>query len=179
VTRRILVVCTANVCRSPVAERLLARHVTSTPDAIVRSAGTHGGRLGVHRDTATAAAEVGIDLADHTSRALDVELLRTDGADLVLTMTREHLRDTVALDPTAWPRTFTMRELVRRAPAGAPDLGSFLAAAGEGRRASDLLGASADDDIADPYGRPLAQHRAMVVELDELAHRLARLLPLG
>ena len=51
---------------------------------------------------------------------LTKEILATDGADLVLTMTREHLRHVVAMDPSAWPRTFTLKEFVRRAQSVAP-----------------------------------------------------------
>ena len=52
---------------------------------------------------------------DHVARTLDASILAVEGHDLVLTMTREHLREVVALDPGAWPRTFTLKEIVRRA----------------------------------------------------------------
>ena len=101
-TLRILTVCTANVCRSPVAERLLAQHLAEAGvDAEVRSVGTHRGRLGMHRDTLAAAAGVGVDASDHVSRPLTGAAVRDEGADLVIGMTREHLREIVAMEPTA------------------------------------------------------------------------------
>ena len=88
---------------------------------VVGSAGTHGGRYRVHEHTMRAAAEVGVDLGDHRSRALTRTLLVDEGADLVLTMTREHLRHVAALEPDAWPRAFTLKELVRRSGEVAAD----------------------------------------------------------
>ncbi|MDJ0771445.1 MAG: hypothetical protein QNJ12_21850 [Ilumatobacter sp.] len=178
---RILVVCTANVCRSPVVERLLARHLgPSFEDLRVTSAGTHGGRLAVHEHTVRAAREVDVDLTDHASRLLTEPMIVEEGADLVVTMTREHLRDVVGQVPDAWPRSFTLKELVRRAldvPIGVDGFDAWVRAASDGRRAADLMVPSADDDLSDPYGGPFAGHVAMVGEVDRLVRRLAQLVP--
>ena len=40
----------------------------------------------MHRDTLAAAATMGIDLADHVSRAVEGPLLHDDGADLIVAM---------------------------------------------------------------------------------------------
>ena len=147
---------------------------------MVTSAGTHGGQLDPHHDTVRAAASLGIDLGGHRSRLLTADLLRTDGADLVIAMTREHLRAIIGVDPGAWRRTFTLKELARRGlstPTGATELETWLAAAGEGRRAADMMRPSNEDDIGDPYGDPYAEHLAMVEEVDQLVTRLVRLLP--
>jgi protein-tyrosine phosphatase len=174
----VLVVCTANICRSPVAERALLRHLTSRGvPATVTSAGTHGGRLTIHHDTVRAAAEeADLDVRDHTSRLLSTPLIDADGADLVVTMSREHLRRVAELAPHAWPRSFTLKELARRAfdvPTHVDDLSDWIGHAGAGRRAADLMAPSDDDDLADPYGLPYAAHATMVREVDELARRLA------
>lgn len=177
--RRLLVVCTANVCRSPVAERLLRRHIADRC-LVVSSAGTHGGRLDIHHDTIRAAREIDLDLGGHTSRRLTSALIDTDGADLVLTMTREHLREVVGLAPHAWPRSFTLKELTRRAldvPSSVTDFAEWVRLVGEGRRAADLMVASPDDDLDDPYGGPYRGHLDMVREVDVLTRRLATLLP--
>jgi hypothetical protein len=78
-------------------------------------------------------------------------------ADLVLGMERAHVRHAVLLEPEAWPRTFTLKELVRRGeelgsrpPVESP--GAWLARAHEGRDRPDMLGDSLLDDVADPYG---------------------------
>lgn len=180
-TIRVLTVCTGNICRSPVAERLFARHLAAAGHrAIVRSAGTWGGRQPVSAHTMRASAAIGLDLSDHRSRQLTAELIATDGADLIVTMTRQHLREVVALDQAAWPRTFTLKELARRAitvPSGGGGFEAWREALGAGRRAGELMTPSRDDDIDDPYGGPFATHGQMVAEVDSLIADVVRRLP--
>jgi len=182
-----LVVCTANVCRSPVAERLLRRAIGGRVDAhgdewVVTSAGTAAGSAPLDRHTITAAAEAGIGLSDHVPRRADPDVVATDGADLVVTMAREHVRAIAVADPAAWPRTFTLKELVRRAgAAGAWRPGEswadWLRRIGEGRRTVELLGSDPGDDVADPYGLPARHHAAMVAEVAAAVDDLVRLGP--
>lgn len=180
-TLRILAVCTANVCRSPVAAELLTRHLCARRlQVAAASAGTHGGELGVHEHTVRAARELDIDLSAHRSRLITSQLVAAEGADLVITMTREHLRHVIGLARDAWPRTFTLKELARRSvdlPFGLADFSSWRTAAADGRRAADLISASPLDDLADPYGGPLTEHRSMVVEIDELCRQIAQFIP--
>lgn len=176
--RRMLVVCTANLCRSPVGEALLARRLAGVVDIdgrswTVRSAGTDQFRLPVDPDTVAAAAAMGLDITEHTSR--QVRQGDLDEADLVLTMTRSHLRSIVAIDQSVWPRTFTMKELVRRARGVAPDDDGFagwLGAARTGRRAADMLSPSDEDDVGDPFHCGRAANLKMVAELDRLTAEL-------
>ena len=65
------------------------------------------------------AAESGLDLSAHRSSTVSDALLA--GADLVLAMTTAILRHVVVVRREAWPRTFTLRELVARAAAAPPD----------------------------------------------------------
>ena len=177
---RVLVVCTANVCRSPVAAALLERHLRRRGmPAAVRSAGTRGGVRPVHPDTVAAADALAVDLRHHRSRPLEHRMLADEGADLVVGMTRGHLREVVALDADAWHRTFTLKELARRTtdmtiPAGG--VAEMIALAAAGRTAADLLGSAADDDLADPYGSPAHEHVAMVAEVDRLTAMVAAAL---
>lgn len=175
VTRHALVVCTANLCRSPVGERLLARALADRRDIdgeywTVSSAGTGQYSASLDPSTIAAADAVGIDIRDHESRFITAELLATDGADLIITMTRGHLRDVVATDPDTWPRTFTLKELARRTAAASPPyppetFTAWRARIAAGRRASDLLRPDANDDVADPYGGPRGGHTTMIAEL--------------
>ena len=126
--------------------------------------------------------ERGLDMTAHRSRAITRELLRS--CDLVLAMAREHVREAVVLDPALWPRTFTLKELVRRGEAIGPRrhdeaLPDWLARAGQGRRIADLTGSSPADDVADPYGGPRSAYERMAVELDDLVDRLVTLLFAG
>lgn len=181
--KRILVVCTANVCRSPVAEHLLRRHLAAAGhEAVVTSAGVIGGRLEVHPFTIDAARMGGIDLTSHRSRRLTADLIATDGADLVIAMTREHVAQIVGLDKTAWPRTFTLKSLVRRsaaAPEGTPagDWQTWLEALGADRHANELVRPDPADDVRDAYGLPAAAHMAMTADVNLLCEQLATRLP--
>jgi protein-tyrosine phosphatase len=85
-------VCTGNICRSPMAEGLLHHLLPSPLKAVVgvRSAGTYG----LHGNRAEpyavkAAAAYGADISDHRARVLDTRMIKS--ADLVLAMEREHL----------------------------------------------------------------------------------------
>ena len=68
---RILVVCTANQCRSPLAAALLARRLTASgAPAAVDSAGLFGGGQPVPDDVAALAPGFGVSLQAHRSRAV-------------------------------------------------------------------------------------------------------------
>jgi protein-tyrosine phosphatase len=117
----------------------------------------------------------GLDMTTHRSRAMSRDLLSS--ADLILGMAREHVREAVVLDPALWPRTFTLKELVRRGEAVGPrgahePLADWLARVAYGRRISELTGSSPDDDVADPYGGPRTAYERMATELDGLIDRL-------
>ena len=158
------------------AEVLLRR---ALPGAEVSSAGTmYEGGVEASGGSVRAMAARGLALDAHVSRRLEREML---DADLVLGMTRAHVRDAVVLEPSAFGRAFTLKELVRRGEAVGPrrpgqGLADWLAEVGEGRRTVDLLGESPDDDVADPIGRPDAEYERTAVELEGLVERLAILL---
>ncbi|HEY2331551.1 MAG TPA: hypothetical protein VGH94_06500 [Acidimicrobiales bacterium] len=170
----ILLVCTANQCRSPMAEVLVRRRL---PAVDVGSAGVLGlaGRPaagGAVRSMAT----FGLDLAHHRSRPLDDD--EVAAADLVLAMARMHVREIVVRVPAALGTTFTLKELVRLAesagprPAGEP-LSSWLAGLRPGRRAAALLGDDPADDVADPVGLRQSRFDACALELADLVERMA------
>lgn len=120
----------------------------------------------------------GLDMAPHRSTTVSADILRD--ADLIIGMARQHVREAVVLDRSLWPRTFTLKELVRRGSAVGPrkegeTLGAWLARAHMGRTPSSLMGSSPDDDVADPIGQPRAAYERMVQELDGLVDRLVAL----
>lgn len=126
--------------------------------------------------------EMGLDTSGHRSRRMTAEMV--GGADLVIAMAREHLREAVVAAPDAFPRIFTLKELVRRGEAVGPRSASepvdhYLARLHEGRDRSSLLGVSDEDDVADPYGTSLEAYRRTAAELDDLTRRLAALLWTG
>ena len=154
------------------AEALLGTRIAERelPAAVISAGVLEGGRERPPEVTA-ALAKRGITLPDQLSR----QLLQGDlqRADLVLGMERAHVRHSVLLEPEAWPRAFTLKELVRRGaelgprpPVESP--GAWLARAHEGRDRPDLLGDSPLDDVADPYGGPSSAYEAAATEIEDL-----------
>jgi protein-tyrosine-phosphatase len=123
-------------------------------------------------------ARRGIDLSAHRSRMLDAEMVRA--ADLVLGMERLHVREAIVLAQDTFGRTFTLKELIRRGESVGPrerePIEAWMATAAMGRKSLDLLGESADDDVADPYRRSARVYEATAVELEDLIARLVDLL---
>jgi len=174
VSLRILLVCTANQCRSPMAEALLVRRL---PAADVSSAGSLRAGQPASEGSVRAMAARGLDLGAHRSRLLDGRLVAD--ADVVLGMARRHVREATVLDTSAFRKTFTVRDLVRRGeqhPSTGGDLVAWLDVIGRGRRPTDVLGDDADEDVADPIGKPDAAYERTAVELEALVDRLAVLL---
>ncbi|TYP87183.1 protein-tyrosine-phosphatase [Blastococcus xanthinilyticus] len=167
----VLLVCTGNICRSAVGERLGRAYLGEVlgpagADVDLVSAGTRavvGSRM--HPDSALVLSGLGGDAEGFVARQLEPWMV--EQADLVLTLTRDHRRDVLGLVPRALARTFTLREaadLLRALGDRRPgDDGDFaeparalvaaLAAARPGRSGGD------GDDIADPIGRPLEHHQ--------------------
>lgn len=175
----ILVLCTGNRCRSPIAEVLLRHRLDQLGvDARVSSAGELPGGVPAEGGSVRAMAARGLDLGSHRSRAFTAKHL--DAADLIIAMARRHVREAVLLHPEAWPRTFTLKELVRRGAACGPRLASqslaeWLAEVHAGRRTADLLGDDPVDDVEDPIGAADHVYEATAAELDELIGRLVDL----
>jgi protein-tyrosine phosphatase len=172
----ILVVCTANRCRSVMVEALLVRGLAASGAAgSVCSAGLLRAGDPPPAEVISAMAAYGLDVAAHRSSVLRGGAL--SGAHLVLGMAREHVRHAVVADPAAWPRTFTLKELVRRGQENGPgvpgeSLADWLARIHHGRDRLALLGDSPDDDVPDPIGGPPWAYAATAAELDDLVSRL-------
>jgi protein-tyrosine phosphatase len=173
---RILIVCTANQCRSPIAEGLLrAELATRGIEASVDSAGLMPGGMPATTTALEVLAGRGIDLAAHRSRTLGDADVDLGGADLVLAMERRHAQEAALLVPDAKARTFTLVDLVRRAEAAdarrpEEDLRAWARRLAAGRTTSDFVGFG-DDSIADPIGQPRATYETTAALLDDLLGR--------
>jgi protein-tyrosine phosphatase len=157
------------------AVALLERHLARAGlDVTVASAGLVGDGVPASPHAVEEMQRRGLDIGHHRSRRLAADAVRR--ADLVIGMARMHVREAVVLVPDAFPRSFTLRELVRRADqrAGrhAGDVAGWLATVGQERSPRDLLGDSAQDDVVDPIGLPLRAYAACADELDDLLQRL-------
>jgi protein-tyrosine phosphatase len=179
-----LFVCTANMCRSPMAAALFAERTEHLADRVeVFSAGTRAtGELAdraVPPEVLEVMGHYGIDLGAHRSRILIQSMV--EEADLIIGMSRRHVQEAILLDPPSWPKSFMLKELVRRGEelgARRADQGfrSWIDLAHGDRTRQSLVDRSRDDDVEDPIGRPLAEYRATAAELDVLVSRLATLL---
>ena len=194
---RILTVCTGNICRSPVAERLLQAGLDQAVPGgfVVTSAGTRA-LVGepIQPPSADIVRTFGGNAEGFAARQLTSKILR--GVDLVLTMTSGHRGEVLQLDASLLKRTFTIREFARMldvlddraaaAPDGAEteyDGGDRLAAnaafwRGLPARAAavrhlSLPADSSENDIIDPYRRSLEVYHQME---DELAPAIVSIL---
>src|SRR5271170_6364301 len=111
----ILVVCTGNICRSPMGAALLQHALGGQPEPLrslkVVSAGV-ASRSGdpASANAVTALKKVGIDLKGHSSRPVTQALL--DESLLVLCMTESH-RDMIEITAQPVPeRLFLFKEMM-------------------------------------------------------------------
>jgi protein-tyrosine-phosphatase len=139
----ILVVCTGNICRSPMGQGLLAHALSAQPEPLrslkVISAGVaaHTGE-GISENSITALKKVGIDIKSLRSQGLTQPML--DNALLVLGMTESHLA--------------IIRQRARPVPA---HLHLFR----------EFLPPPARQEIGDPYGGPLKLYESCRDEMVE------------
>ncbi len=131
---KILIVCSGNICRSPMAAAVLRDRLerAGRTDVSVASAGT----LGIVGEPAdplaiSVAAEAGYDVAGHRSSALTAE--EAGSADLVLVMEERHARKVAELAPGRAP-TFLLGSFLP-APPARPDAGEIPDPMGEGPEA--------------------------------------------
>lgn len=183
----ILVICTGNICRSPMAEGFLRAGLARRlgPDApLVASAGLIA-REGTHPEPGAvrAAAERDVDIEGHIARRLRADLTHT--ADLIVTMTGEHRDVVVDAAPDAAARTFTLKELVRllealpASAAGSGDVDHRLhlrVSEADALRRSSFRSKVHDEDVGDPLGMPLETFRALGWELETWCERLVAAL---
>lgn len=162
------------------AEGLLRNHLDERGvDAHVSSAGFLAEGVPATDEAVTTMAQRGIDIVGHRSRVVTRELI--EDADLVVTMTSQHVAEVAVMEPHQWGRAFTLRDLVRRADAKGPRLpeepmAAWISRLNSGRTPRDVLSAASSDDVADPIGQPLAAYQKTADELDELLRRLAAIL---
>ena len=148
----VLVVCTGNICRSPVAERLLqARLAAVGIPAQVVSAGTQSmvGH-GMTPEAAQLAQRYGADWGVHRSQQLTEKHIAD--ADLVLTATREHRSAVVSMHPRASRYTYTLNQLARLLPLA-------LAPSSEGEPLSPV------ELVETPQADPATTLRALLAEV--------------
>ncbi|UCZ89317.1 MULTISPECIES: low molecular weight phosphotyrosine protein phosphatase [unclassified Gordonia (in: high G+C Gram-positive bacteria)] len=154
----ILFVCTGNICRSPIGERVLTGLAGLAGVPVTSSSAGVGALNGqpIHPHASAVLVENGYDASGFESRYLRPPMLTE--ADLVLCMSREHRAAAQQMAPARWKRVFTLTEFAALCDLGA--LPEIIAGRGRLDPNSDLL------DIVDPMGRPREDFDRVFAEVE-------------
>jgi protein-tyrosine phosphatase len=175
----ILFVCSGNICRSPMAQRILEARLGANNRFEVLSAGTLA--IAGHAMSDEAALMVtrfGGDPSSHRSTPLSADLIIA--SDLVLTATRDHRRAVVSTVPRASRYTFTMKQFARLMTSMAPDdrdavtaENGLVAAVAAQRGFTPPPERPELDDIDDPYLESVEVYESVAAEIDASVQVLA------
>ncbi|WP_404443846.1 low molecular weight phosphatase family protein [Microbacterium marinum] len=191
----IMTVCTGNVCRSPLAQQVLADRLADLPGTITSGGTFEMDASPMPDEGQRLAAAFGVRpevSAAHRSRVITAERLSTP--DLILAMARDHRRQIVSLSPARLRSTFTIREFARlaadtsdgeiiSAASGAPTPSEKVRAAVAtvaGHRGMTLPPESPDDDdVVDPYRRSWNTYERSGAQLAPAIDEVVRVLRLA
>jgi tRNA threonylcarbamoyl adenosine modification protein (Sua5/YciO/YrdC/YwlC family) len=142
----LLVICTANICRSPIGEYRLRAWIErlGLPHR-VRSAGFLQGGIPISENSRIVLEEAGFEAAAHRSTQIRGELLRS--AQWILTMTNRHRDDILEWYPNAEHKVLTMNQF-----------------------------AELNGDIVDPFGMDLNTYRRTDAMIEDACARVAERL---
>ncbi|MEX0323315.1 MAG: low molecular weight protein arginine phosphatase [Puniceicoccaceae bacterium] len=120
----ITVVCTGNVCRSPMAERLLQHALDAEEGPLKEIQVISAGVSAFPGDPASnnavkALSSVNLDLSDHRSRPLSDQVIEV--SDLILAMTQGHVDIIKHQHPDSTVPVFRFREWIASGPKEVPD----------------------------------------------------------
>jgi protein-tyrosine phosphatase len=190
----ILHVCMGNICRSPMAERLLvlaARDLVGDKAdelLLVESTGTGGWHAGDRMDRSAARQVLARGGDVEEFRARQLAAAHIEAADLILTATGEQYEFVLGLRPDAVGRTFVLGEFGRllrevdlaALPPAAPHPDAVyargVALVDAVARARGTRPAEPTDDLDDPWGRGDAYFSRVADEIEETVRPLVAAL---
>jgi protein-tyrosine-phosphatase len=146
--KKILVVCTGNTCRSPLARAMIADYLDKS--ALKGSfAISSGGISALNGMFATAQAiqvarELGLNLTKHVAKRISGRMLNK--SDLILCMTRAHKFHLLHNFENLFGKCFTLAEC------------------------------TLSQDISDPYGKDIGAYRKMAMDIEKLLPNLLKFL---
>ena len=144
--QKIMFVCTGNICRSAMADKMLAKRIKEENMNIeVYSSGT----FAEDGDYPTIEAietmeEYGVDLKQH--RATNIRKSNIEEMDLILCATTNHRSMVLQLYPSLAGKVYTMKEYVGEIQNGI--------------------------DISDPWGYDLAVYRKCAAEIEKIIEKI-------
>ena len=139
--KEIIVVCTGNTCRSPMAEGIIKIKTEDAGCAVnVSSAGLFADGSAVSENSRIVMDEIGVNISSHRSCQLTKEMIKN--ADLILTMTQGHKMSILSVMPQAGGKVFTLAEY-----------------SGEKK------------DVADPFGGSVSDYRKCRDEISRMVNK--------
>ncbi|WP_051297386.1 low molecular weight phosphatase family protein [Brevibacterium album] len=180
----ILTVCTGNICRSPLAEQLLRQRLAGDFRYELASAGLNA-VVGAPMDP-MAAEQLRVYGGDpHGLVGEQLDGVRVDASDLLLTMTRGQRDHLIRRYPRAAQRTFTLAEFAALAPAAVqaagrasaggarperPEAQGVVEAAARNRFSAQLTDA---DDVEDPINASPEVHARVASQIAGLVEAIS------
>ena len=143
---KIMFVCTGNICRSAMADKMLAKKVEEEKLNIeVYSSGTFAENGDYPTiEAIEAMEEYGVDLKQH--RATNIRKSNVEEMDLILCATTNHKNMVLQLYPNLEGKVYTMKEYVGETTNGI--------------------------DISDPWGYDLAIYRKCAAEIEKIIKKI-------
>ena len=176
----VLIICTGNVCRSPVAEYLFRSELPDLPIEFA-SAGTDAmPDQEIDPKMAALLARRGIETSDFRSRWLTGAMPLS--ADLILTAATTHRATVTRISPPLLHRTLTLKQLARYAP----EILTERPPADFGARIEWIIGSlprarsrslrEGSDSIEDPIGKSQRTYATVFTDVERSVLAISELL---
>ena len=146
--KKILIVCTGNSCRSPMAEGFLKRHLRPEDGFEIISVGILAavGGLNPTQEAIEVMKEEGIDISSYITKPFSADLAKS--ADIILVMADIHREFILEKLPEVEDKVHLFKEFAQTA--------------------------EADREIRDPIGQPISAYRAVKEEIKVASVEIVR-----